>query len=181
MVASCSDFTDNVLNALGAAKLVREADVPADDPGRQSEIALDVIRRLMQIKELAAALATIVVTSTHTMDDDATAAARALTHEIESVVPRWLVSNEWEHCFVGSKATRTRWAVDLETAEMVHAQSFGDIKWSDLHRDEIADLRESVMDVNEVRLNPEAHGAELRDLPPLWATARSVDGADATP
>lgn len=177
MTASCSDFTSDVQQAMYDANLLREDDVPSDNVDRQTGLALDVLKRLVDIKDLAATLAALVQSGA--AYDEAVAAAKAVITSIKTLVPRWLVCEEYGHCFVGSKETRTRWAVDLETGKMVYAQSFGDTRWSDLHRDEIADLREDVMDVNEVRLNPEDFGAVLRDLPPTWALDESVEPVPA--
>jgi len=177
MTASCSDFASDVQQAMYDAKLLREDDVPDDNVERQTGLVLDVLKRLVEIKDLAAALAELVQAAP--AGEATLAAAAAVVKSIETIVPRWLVSDEYGHCFVGSKETRTRWAVDLETGKMVYAQSFGETKWSDLHRDEVEDLREDVMDVNEVRLSPEDFGAVLRDVPPTWAHDEPVEAVPA--
>jgi hypothetical protein len=174
MTASCSDFCNDVLQAMCDAGLLRQEDVPDDNPERQTGLALDVLKRLVEIKDLGAALAALV--QNEVPAKEALKRAAELTNAVETIVPRWLASDSYGHCFIGATETRTRWAVDLETGKMVYAESFGGLTWSDMSIDEKEDLREDVMDANEVRLDPPTFGAVLRNLPPLWASGVHANG-----
>ncbi len=167
MPASCSDFSSALLEDMGAAGLLRQDDVPDDDLSRTIALSRDALCRVVAIKDQAAALAKLVLTGGAT--EEAKSLAGEIAKSIDTLLPRWLVCDEYSHCFVGSASTRVRWAVDLNTGKMEYAQAFNGMKWQDLHRDEVEDLREDVMDVNNVRVNPQDFGASTRDGPPLWA------------
>ncbi|MFM0608846.1 hypothetical protein PQR05_30375 [Paraburkholderia sediminicola] len=48
MTYSCTDFTDDVLNCLASAGAIDPAAVPADNPGHQSDMAIEAIVKMQQ-------------------------------------------------------------------------------------------------------------------------------------
>lgn len=74
----------------------------------------------------------------------------------------------WGHIFAASEVP-TRWVVDLDSDEMIHAQALDGMgRWQPLDAASIADLMESVRD-NDALNEPESFNVELlRDLPE-WA------------
>lgn len=174
MVQSCSDMASDVMEALGEAELVRADDCPTDNPGRSTSMALDVIRRLVAIKDMALVLATHVVESSGRVGDEV-AMAREVLKAIERIRPRFLSSDGYQHCFVGSRAVCTRWVMDLDSGELVVAEVQADdgVGWRRLHRDEVSDLLGDVQE-NGVRECPEDFDAKLHDEMPEWASEAVV-------
>lgn len=166
MTYSCADFTSDILQIMGDAGLLRQEDCPADDPQRQAGLACDVLRRLIEVTSDASALSAAIQSGSpreHTL-----AAAGALATRIARIKPRWMSSDNYEHCFVGAKPELTRWLVDLETGRITVAQVKHPRGWETLGRDQVVDLHGDLKD-NDVRTKPEDLGAEFRDTPPAWA------------
>lgn len=79
---------------------------------------------------------------------------------------RYLVSDGWGHCFVGSKETLLRFVFDRQTDNFVACDAFVGGRWEACHRSERADLRESLED-NNVFENPQDSGCveEVAEVP----------------
>lgn len=166
MGASCSDFTDGVLDLLGDHGFLRADDVPGDNPGRQLALAEEAINRLAALKNLAVELATLIKQE-GLAGEELVKRAGELLDASERIAPPYLVCDGWEHIFSGRKQTLTRWVMDLRTGKMVIAQKRGRT-WTDLPSEDVDDLLESVRDANNVRENPQDYGATTEDALPAW-------------
>lgn len=57
MTYSCSDFTDEILNRMGELGMLKEGEVPDDEPGEQGPLAIMALNKLHQQRDaLAVAL-----------------------------------------------------------------------------------------------------------------------------
>lgn len=84
--------------------------------------------------------------------------------------PRYLIAECWGHCFVGSHNTDVNFVYDYQLGRVTHmtlSRALGD---EPAHRDEMADVTDSLKNANEDALdNPEDWGLEVSNELPDWA------------
>lgn len=167
MSFSCSDFADVLMNHIGESGLARADDIPDDDPERGSEIAVGVIDHLTEVRRLAAELAEAVLKGGGSAD--AARRAAELTALVNQWPHRWLVCEQYMHCFTGSIATVTRWVMDLQEGRMYFSQRHAAGLWLTLPGVDEDDLFDDVANTNFVRERPDEYGATQQATLPDWA------------
>ena len=159
MAYSCTDFTDDVLEAMVNMGLIRKDDFAPNAPATQATAVLNGLRRVQLLIETVKGLEGKL----DGMQGD------RLRRELAGLAgPKYLVSDSYGHCFVGSKESITRWAMDLERGILVHAQVSVGHRWERLHTEELDDLLGDLR-VNEVRSDPSSFGAAWQNELPSWA------------
>jgi hypothetical protein len=95
------------------------------------------------------------------------------TKEVESSDPdspeyaRYLVAGSWGHCFVGSKEPMVSFVFDRKVKHITYMLVGDELA----HRDEMADVEDSLLNANEEALDdPKGWGLEEMDQLPPWAT-----------
>lgn len=167
MAYSSSDFVSDIDHFLTAKGLIHNEE-GEDCAQAIAEQAIIAVTALLEIKELAAKLATATLSGRP--PEEIAALASKLQTMTACTRPQYLVATGWGHCFVGSQESTTRWVIDLEAPEIsiVKAQVLSGARWEDLSEDEQADLRESLV-ANEVRLAAVEFGLEYEWELPDWA------------
>lgn len=83
---------------------------------------------------------------------------------------KYLVAENWGHCFVGSKESTVRWVLEIGVG-VIAGQVLNGGRWHDMHRSEIADMQEEIDDNNIVEMYATEHSGEivLTEELPDWA------------
>lgn len=163
---SCSDFCDDILGTLLTAGVLRDADVPPDDPTRQADLAVAAVQTLLQVNTLAQALSRQLLADAST-PSIVREAVYALLRAAERLDLRWLVCDGTAGS-VTQEDCVTRWVMDLQTGELVRAQALRRGNWHDLPHSEVALLSQR-LSCQGVRLYPAEHGAQAVAQRPAWA------------
>lgn len=80
------------------------------------------------------------------LENDLNMTVEVKGHDVPSwMKKKYLVAEEWGHCFVGSKESTVRWVLEIGVG-VIAGQVLNRGKWEDMHRSEIADMQEEIDD-----------------------------------
>lgn len=81
-----------------------------------------------------------------------------------------IATGEWLHNFgAGFKDVRCRIVIDMEQGTLLAAQEWTGLKFEDVNEVQLQSLSESVIDVADAHLNPDAVGLIVTRFIPKWA------------
>lgn len=164
MAFSCSDFTDRVVDLMDELDMIRPDDIAMDNPTAQARLVERALLRMSDALKAAASLAQ----KANDAHIDLAAEGGALKELLAAIKPRYLVAENYAHCFIGRTASTVRWVMDLESGELVDAYVDAGRNWRPLDRDAMRDLLEDLRD-NDVRTDPHGFGATWASALPSWA------------
>lgn len=90
---------------------------------------------------------------------------------------KYLLAENWGHCFVGSKESTVRWLLEIGVG-VIAGQVRNGNRWEDMHRAEIADMQEEIDDnmiVDVWATEFEGEIVMVTDIPD-WARDRETAG-----
>lgn len=90
---------------------------------------------------------------------------------------KYLLAENWGHCFVGSKESTVRWLLEIGVG-VIAGQVLNGNRWEDMHRAEIADMQEEIDDnmiVDMWATEFEGEIVMVTDIPD-WARDRETAG-----
>lgn len=166
MSYSCNDAIDDILQSAVGLRLLRGDDVKGDDPQSQAGDLENILNRHSEALNAISEMLSTPTIRAAIPEPFKTRLSEILRAHAGGP---FMSSDNYAHCFVGSKESTTRWVYDLRKTEnqILYAEVQIRSKWHRLSHAECLDLLEDIH-TNEVRVAPDDFNASWSCRLPDW-------------